>query len=79
MSLTTTVENRQVTMLNLARLLPKCKPAGQNGLEDGVLVKLPVGLDPEHHRIILAHLFGQVGAVADLSDVSCPARLVGDT
>ncbi len=66
-------------MHNLASLLPECKPAGQNGLENGNIAEIPIGLDPEHHRIILAHWFGQVGTVADLGDVACPARLAGDT
>lgn len=66
-------------MHNLIPSRPERKLAGQSGPENGDTAELPIGLNPAHHRIILAHWFGQVGAVADLSDVSCPARLVGDT
>ena len=55
------------------------KPVGRSRPENGDIAELPVGLDPAHHRIILAHWFGQVGMVADLDDVACPARLAGDT
>ncbi len=66
-------------MTNVTRPLPEYKPAGQSGLENGDIAEVPIGLDPEHHRIILRHWFGQVGTVADLGDVTCPARLAGDT
>ncbi len=66
MSLMATVENGRLTMHNLIPSLPECKPVGQSGPENGDIAEVPVGLDPEHHRIILAHWFGwhPVSAVA---------------
>ncbi len=65
MSLTATVENGRLAMHNLISPLPECKPADQSGPENGDIAEIPVGLDPERHRIILKHWFGwrPVGAV----------------
>ena len=53
-------------MHNLIPSLPECKPVGRSGPENGDIATVPVGLDPEHHRIILAHWYGwrPVGVVA---------------
>ena len=45
---------------------------------------IPDDFDPAATPIISRHFFGvepfgQVGTVADLGDVACPARLAGDT
>ncbi len=66
-------------MHNLINPRLECKPAGLSGPENGNIAELPVGLNPAHHRKILAHWFGQVGAVADVGDVACLERLTGDT
>ena len=71
-------------MHNLIPSRPERKTVGRSRPENGDIAEIPVGLDPEHHRIITQHWFGiepfrQVGTVAALSDVDCPARLVGDT
>ena len=66
-------------MHNLVPSLPEFKPVGRSGPENGNIAEVPVGLNLEHHRIILAHWYGQVGTVVDLGDVACPARLAGDT
>ena len=56
-------------MHNLIPSLPECKPVGQSGPENGNIAEVPVGLDPQQHRIIARHWFGiepfqQVGDIA---------------